>query len=272
MKKTTCSIARGKGPIQIFPRLKKLQVKPKAHKKLKDEIPALYGQLLPQAFLEQDATEPLATCHNCRMCQSQFANPPFLSTTKCCTFYPFVANFLAGGILQSGGEGAKRLKELILKRQWALPIGLVPPPSYQQKFNLKRPDEFGRNYDFLCPFHEKGGCSIWQYRNSECSTYFCAYQEGEKGKTRWIGISETLFQAEMKISQECMLQKGYSWSEVKENLEYLKIAPERPLQAYEAPYEMDALTYQKFWQHHSDDPVQYFIDCFKWAQGLKTLP
>jgi hypothetical protein len=254
---------------------------------LKNEIPALYEKLLPQAFLEQNASENLATCNDCRMCKPDLAakttqldplnKSTYSPTTKCCTFYPFVANYLVGAALASGGEGAERLRTVIRARQWALPIGLVPPPSYQKKFTDKRPEEFGRNFDFLCPFFMsggeiKGGCAIWKFRNSECSTYFCAHEEGEIGQTKWAAIGDTLFTTEMKLSQECMLQKGFDWQEVEANLPYVKMATARDLKDFEKPFEMDAVTYHKFWQHHSGDPASYFIDCFQWVSGLKSLP
>jgi hypothetical protein len=254
--------------------------------KLRDEIPKIYARLLAEDFLEQNAKESLATCNDCRMCKADFAlitpmnastttlaTAPYSPNAKCCTFYPFVPNYLVGGALKRGGEGARRIKHLIQKREWALPIGIVAPPSYQIKFTEKRPDEFGRNHDFLCPFFDQGKCAIWKFRNSECSTYFCAHDDGEMGRTKWIAIGDKLHQAEMTLTQECLIEKGYDWEEIEELLKFIKFATsDLDLKKYKS-YEISALQWNQFWQHRADDPEVFYRECDEWVsqQGPSLL-
>lgn len=239
---------------------------------LKNDLPALYANLLPREFLEQDSSETLATCDDCRMCKPELARQTlaggsaetFLPSTKCCTYYPFVPNYLVGGILRAGGDGAEEIKNLLRRRQWILPIGVIAPPGYQKKFTDKRPAEFGRNADFLCPFYRAGRCAIWRFRDSECSTYFCAHQTGAAGRARWFRIGEQLFQVQMTLTQELLLQKGFTWPEIEANLSLVKITDWAGA-ADKMSYEMTATQWSRYWQHRADTAESFFRECYEWV-------
>lgn len=205
--------------------------------------------------------ELAATCGDCRMCKPKAGEKPYLFDTKCCTYYPFIPNYSVGGILAQGGEGARRVTEIIRSRSWALPIGLVPPPSYQLKYRNKHPAEFGRNPDFRCPFLNQGQCTVWSHRNSECSTYFCVHDEGEAGKVKWFKISEDVFKEEMGHSQNNMLDLGFLWPEVEHNLKYIKFTPD-DVPDDEKPYELSSMIWSKFWKHWSDRPIEFYQECW----------
>jgi Fe-S-cluster containining protein len=86
----------------------------------------------------------------------------FRPSLKCCTHHPTLPNFLVGGILASGGEGAALVVEL-----------LFPEASRWLK---ERPSGFGRDETCRCPFLlEEGRCGIWKHRYSVCATWFCQH-------------------------------------------------------------------------------------------------
>lgn len=233
---------------------------------LGSQLPGLYSQLLPPAFLKLKAVEKKASCSNCYMCRPVGKNnpvkKPFEPSTKCCTYYPFVPNYLVGGMLLENGEAAKHMRTLIRDRQWILPIGVVAPPSYQVKFQDKHMDDFGRDADLMCPFYktQSGQCGIWQWRDSQCSTYFCTYDNEKTGPQFWLSVQQFLYDIEMLISQECMLQKGFSAKEIEENLNWVLF--EQGSQEVK-PYIMSSMDWSQFWQHHYEDIEAYFIACYK---------
>ena len=228
---------------------------------LAEQIPQIYQNLLPKEFLGLKAAEKKASCSNCYMRRPQ-EKRPFEPSTKCCTYYPFVPNYLVGGMLAENSEAGQRMRTLILDRQWILPIGVVAPPSYQVKFQNKHMDDFGRDVDLVCPFYKSlsGQCGIWQWRDSQCSTYFCAYDNEKTGPQFWLSIQQFLYEVEMLLSQECMLQKGFALKEIEENLKWIFIEQGTvPVK----PYIMPSLDWSQFWQHHHDEIERYFIDCYK---------
>jgi len=164
--------------------------------------------------------------------------------------------------------GADVIRQMLLNRKWTLPIGLVVPPSYQIKFRHKDPDDFGRRLDLLCHFYESGNCAIWKYRNSECSTYFCVYDEGEIGPKKWSAISDQLFAEEMNFSQEAMLNFGFHWPEVEENLKFVLYLSDT-IPSDEEGYILSVSRWQYFWRHWTDRPDQYYRSCWDFVQDFK---
>lgn len=192
---------------------------------------------------------------------------PFSRDTKCCTYYPFLSNYLIGGALASGEfKTVQILKELILNRQWALPIGFVAPPTYQIKFLNKTVDDFGRRNDLLCPFYSSGQCMVWAWRDSQCSTYFCGYDDSF-GETHWLKKQFDLYEVEKYLSQSCMLQKGFLLDEVEFNLSWIKLTNESK---YPSGYQIEATLWAKFWQHYQDQIEQYYIECYRWVIDNKV--
>lgn len=190
---------------------------------------------------------------------------PFLSSTKCCTFYPFVANYLVGGALTTDKRIDHPFRQLIRDRQWALPIGIVAPPSYQKKHREKQQAEFGRRADLLCPFYlsAQGQCGIWQWRDSQCTTYFCASSYGKKGEDFWLEVGDYLFQVEMLLSQDLMMEKGFDEEEIDEVLKFVKSNGES------RPYSMSALEWSGFWHHQADRVELYFTECYEMVLDRK---
>lgn len=231
---------------------------------LGDHLPNIYKRWVDPALLAMKAEEPLSTCVSCPMCQLK-SGEAFLNSTKCCTYYPFVPNFLIGGILSEGQEGATRIKALLRRRQWVLPIGLVAPPSYQERYLAKPADAFGRDPDFICPFFvsQTGGCSIWKWRDSQCSTYFCKPDPNGIGDDLWSSVRECFYSIELQVSQDLMLEKGYTVQEIENCLKWVK-ALGRNTRA-DCEYDMGSVLWSQMWLHHHDEIELFFLECYKIA-------
>ena len=162
--------------------------------KLKSKIPSVYHKFFP-AFIENNLPEEkLATCASCTICQS--ASSPYRDT-KCCTYYPYLANYLVGGILQDNSptmtEGKKRVRALIQRKEGVTPYGILPPKWYRaidKKFvsGQDGPVDIEKVRLSKCPYLDGGNCTIWNYRENKCSTHFCISVGGSRGKA-WARIA-----------------------------------------------------------------------------------
>lgn len=228
---------------------------------LKHDLPEVYQGLLPDDFLNLDPQETLATCHNCYRAKPQNPAPHYHPKLKCCTYYPFIPNYLVGGFVDH-----PVLKQLLQDRRYVLPIGICPPPGYQEMFRNKKALDFGQRDDLQCPFYqlEKGQCGVWQFRGHECSTFFCVSRY-EKGESFWLGVREYLSHTEMHLSQNCMLQKGFLWSEIEQNLQWIK----RPQDDTRRDWSLSALEWSDLWKHHQDDIEGYFRSCYQFVSEHK---
>ena len=232
--------------------------------KTRFQLPEIYSQLLPEAFWQLSRVEKSAHCADCVMCKS--SQKPFLKETKCCTYSPFLANYLIGGILLSAPSvGQKRIQNKILYREWALPIGLVASPNYQRQFQNKSKEDFGRRFDLKCDFYisSSGECAVWKWRDSQCSTYFCRYDQPD-GATFWSQIQTYLYDIELHLAQLCLLEAGFHQNEIEENLRWVYLQNEVENQAFQA--EVTALKWTEFWQHQQDRIEEYYKKCYIWVQ------
>lgn len=253
-------------------------------KTLGTTLPDIYNGLLPESFLNLAPDESIATCSNCVMTQQHKAEykssrpkewdksiskfkHQFSPFTKCCTYYPFIPNYLVGAILKENPKHPDIL-ELIRECKYILPIGICAPPGYQKKFNLKLATDFGTNTDLLCPFYkvQSGGCSVWKNRGHECSTFFCISSYGEAGELFWSEVRDYLHHVEMVFSQQSMIEKGFAPKEINNNLAYVK----RPVDDNLSEWSMNAIEWSKAWIHHLDDVTGYFISCYDFVNDNKS--
>jgi Fe-S-cluster containining protein len=122
----------------------------------------------------------------------------FRPDTKCCTYQPFLPNFLAGGVLCDDNpalaEGARRVRERIARRVGVTPRWLGPGRRYSLLFEASRPTSFGRSTTLRCSFYEPQGglCTIWKHREAACSTFFCKHVGGGDGKAFWVALESWL--------------------------------------------------------------------------------
>lgn len=129
---------------------------------------------------------------DCRGCQK---------LTKCCAFQPFVPNFLLGGLL----ENENRFSLAQHKNLSFQPLGAMATVNYRAQ-HLDTKDRESE-VSLLCSFYKNGGCSIWNFRPGECSTYFC--DSGMKTEPRQ-GLARKAFDVEVAVAQMALVELGFS--------------------------------------------------------------
>jgi Fe-S-cluster containining protein len=137
---------------------------------------------------------------------------------KCCTYRPFIANFLVGAVADSSAINAELMKE------WDfLIVGLTPNLSYRKYFAKKGKWGFGTDATLLCSFYNKndGGCRIWQARPAVCRTFFCKSSYAEDGSLFWKKAEEFTWILEWVLLEDFLHSKGWSLEEVGQIKEFL---------------------------------------------------
>jgi Fe-S-cluster containining protein len=175
-----------------------------------DLLPALYHNLLPPFFARDAIREEKATCQSCAMCDPHGGDGDgvryFRPDTKCCTYQPFLPNFLAGAVLSDANpalaEGARRVRERIAQRVGVTPRWLGPGRRYSLLFEASRASSFGRSTTLRCSFFEPAGglCTIWKHRDSACSTFFCKHVGGGDAKVFWVSLESWLAYVERELA------------------------------------------------------------------------
>jgi hypothetical protein len=181
-------------------------------------FPPLYANWFDELLGGEIPAETRATCHDCAMCEARGAQPQsnlhfFNPQTKCCTFWPRLPNFLTGMILLDENPAMARGRATVLARLQAglavTPLGLERPPRLDTLYAQIEPRAFGHAQSLRCPHYldEQGGlCSIWKYRNSVCSTWFCKYVRGAVGRDFWETAKLLLVTVEDDLARWCALQ------------------------------------------------------------------
>lgn len=172
-------------------------------------LPEIYSSLLPQALVSLELKESRADCSHCSMCHGP-KDPnvaPFLPSTKCCTYWPKLPNYLVGSLLSdtSGrfAEGQRRVRAKIAEGIECTPLGLGPPAQWMDRFHAIRTTAFGRDETLLCPYYDSsvdgGGCSIWAHRESDCTSFFCKF-ENARHYEFWRQVGALLALMEQKLA------------------------------------------------------------------------
>lgn len=159
-----------------------------------------YKQLLQEISVQESAV-------NCAACTDLY---------KCCTYRPFIANFLIGEI----GE---TLFDFDLKN-WDLTIcGIAPNLNYRKRFKGRSGWGFGTDATLLCSFYNQksGGCGIWQSRPSVCRTFFCKSSYHEAGTHYWKTAEELTWVLEWLLVEDFLFHEGWTILEINNVKAYL---------------------------------------------------
>jgi hypothetical protein len=178
-------------------------------------LPALYRDLLPPFCGAAIPAESLATCASCAMADPAGREPdgPYYDPAlKCCTYFPTLPNYLVGGILSDPAleAGRARVAGLIAGRTGVTPFGISA--SRRRKALYRQGTRgFGRSQYLLCPYYDRasGGCTVWPFRDSVCSTFFCKHAAGVDGQLFWKGLKECLGVAEASLVKHVMRETGW---------------------------------------------------------------
>lgn len=226
-----------------------------------DSWPVVFRRFLDLKAIDHGGFKESVDCGQCKMAQTG----QYKESLKCCTYFPFLPCFSVGGVLAGGGPGASVVNDMIRNRQFVLPIGVVPSWQYRTKHKSMGGADFGQREDLLCPFFQKStrNCTIWKSRNSACTTFYCSSDRGQAGLDAWAELYDDLYELEMHLVQEYLLFRGFSWEEICEQLEYLKLpANQMPIE-YLPQEKMDSL-----WQHWQNQESRFFIEAFHWVSEL----
>lgn len=136
--------------------------------------------------------EFLSTCGNCPMLNiKRQETVPFSKSTKCCTWFPFLPNYLVGAILNDDDplliEGKKRILDNLINNYNVTYFGIFPSDKFQKGFSKLLIKDFGRDEKCRCDFFMDGkvNCSIWKYRDAVCSTWYCKPIANITGSVFW---------------------------------------------------------------------------------------
>ena len=191
--------------------------------KFRNKLPLIYHLRFPEFLDLEYPKETIASCDNCTLCRSK--QSPYVNT-KCCSYHPHLANFLIGGVLSDPDRslelGKYRVLEQIQNRIGVTPYGIIPGEAYQKRDKELKSRKFWDRpkallESLLCPYYDKGNCTVWKYRENLCVTFFCSSTGGKSGKTFWDKVNQYLKMAETDLSQYAMLQLGWSPEKIKIN-------------------------------------------------------
>ncbi len=239
--------------------------------KLKHQLPAFYENILSAAILKIDLQETKATCENCAMAKPQHRGKiHYLPDLKCCTFHPYLPNFLVGAILQdpSSQAGAEVLRAKIQRREYALPIGMIAPIRYQLEFKARQENEFGQREDWLCPYfdREKQNCKVWRYRGVVCTTFFCKSSYGPQGQAFWSHASDYLSYVEMALMEEALVQLDFSPRQANEMIEFLN--RESGTQLERKSWTVPREKFRRLWNGYHEDIEGFYKKTYAIAANL----
>jgi hypothetical protein len=236
--------------------------------KLQHQLPEFYRALLPREILSAEVRETKATCDSCAMTREKRgarARVTYQGHLKCCTYEPFLPNFLVGAVLSHADRfpvGVAAMRAKIEKREFALPIGLVPRLSLQVEFNNRRSGEFGQREDWLCPYYQKdsNNCGIWKYRGSVCTAFFCQSDFGAKGLRFWSRFSNYLGYVEMALAEEALVELDFSPRQISSQLEYLN---RKDASASERLDSLSAKDWRQIWNGYDSGVEEFYKKCYE---------
>jgi Fe-S-cluster containining protein len=244
--------------------------------RLMDYLPPIYERLLPALFDREIPVETRATCEDCAMCSdvsgapSELGLKSFHPDRKCCTYYPSLPNYLVGALLSSQdpelAEGRARVRARIRQGDGISPRGVVMPRKFAVLYE-NGAEFFGRTGTLLCPYLDDGKCSIWKYREAVCSTYFCKYVKGARGREFWGDLKSYLSHIESRLSllvitqverDEAQLDRWWEEWQQRAPLSLEEIDGLRPNED----------TYRAKWGKWAGDEEAFYRACYEQLQKL----
>ncbi len=234
---------------------------------IRSYLPQFYKDKLPEELLNTP-WEEINKCSSCIMTCGD--NPKYNKVTKCCTYYPFIPNYMVGNILVNNKLKAHIVLEYINSKKFTLPVGLCTPEDYQLKYVTKKDWEFGNNEELQCPFYDSGDCTVWDQRSAECLSFQCYSSYGSKGLKMWKYLGDLVYEIEIHLSQKMMTAHNFPEQAVAKSIEFIKYehySPKRKDKHYLTDKE-----WSEYWLNHSEDVAEYYISCYKKSLELDLKP
>lgn len=239
------------------------------------QVPDLYQRLV--GFLDPDLmrsqiVETLATCDSCAMSREHRgprAKITYEPDLKCCTFDPWVPNFMVGAMLEDpslSAAGLQAVREKMNSIEECSPLGLRASTKFQRRFLRKDEHEFGNREDWLCPYYDRvqQNCGVWKYRGNVCVSFFCKSNSGARGLAFWSSLGDLLHLIELSVMEECLVQLDFSPRQLSELLPLIDRQTHLERRALPAITPQES---RRMWNHY-DDPAEFFRKCHRIAQGL----
>jgi Fe-S-cluster containining protein len=237
--------------------------------KLRQKIPLIYHGLIPELLDLEYPEEKIASCDNCTVCLS--SQSPFLNT-KCCSYHPHLPNYLVGGILNDQDlqlqEGKKRIFSQINSRIGVTPYAIIPGRIYAEVDKELKSQEFWKRpksllESQLCPYFDKGNCSVWKYRENLCVTFFCSSVGGGHGKSFWNKLNQYLKMIETDLSQYTMFQLGWAPEKIK-----TKEVTTTDFQFENSNGEVIEENYLELWGEWAGREAEFYVKCYEIIRDL----
>jgi Fe-S-cluster containining protein len=237
--------------------------------KIQAKLPPVYHSFFPDFQSWQVPDEEIATCHDCTMCRRP--KSPFLNT-KCCTYFPYLPNYLVGGILQDTRielqEGKKRISERIQNALGIVPYGVIQSTQYadlSKKLRKKKEKSWKSSEAeaLLCPYYDGGNCTIWDYRENCCSTHFCYSVGGNDGQSFWRKLNQYLVFTENELSKYALLQLGFPIEKI--SIERKKIID---YQIEDSAGKINHEKYNELWGDWAGKEAELYIESYKIIKNL----
>ncbi|MCC7536485.1 MAG: hypothetical protein IT379_09735 [Deltaproteobacteria bacterium] len=170
-------------------------------------LPPLYAAWLDELIGAPTPAETDSTCEDCAMCRLPPVEERWEPSVKCCTYMPYLPNFLVGGILVDRRlRGGASVRARIEATDGITPLGAAATTPYRALYRQSRA-AFGRAATLRCPHLEDDGtCGIWAYRNGVCATYFCLPVRDEVGRRFWHATRELFAELEDELAVSCLLE------------------------------------------------------------------
>lgn len=234
--------------------------------KLDNKLPNIYNSFFNNIKEVDLPNEIISTCESCTLCLSK--KSPY-TNTKCCTYHPHLANYLVGGIFESNNQlGVNILRKQIKSSVGINPYGIIPSKSYAKNTQvLNSLDFWNRPYelanDQLCPYYDKGNCSIWEFRENLCVTHFCASSGGQSGQRFWKKLNQYIQLTETTLSQYAMMELGWPAAEIK-----TKKVKTDDFDFEDEAGEIIQENYQKLWREWAGREEEFYKACYQIVQEL----
>ena len=232
------------------------------------QLPEVYQSFLPAIFGKNIAVESYADCSNCNMCQpnDHVTDQRFFSSkTKCCTFKPIVPNYLVGGLINDKSMNSKINGYVESSHPKMQPLGYFPSHQELALYSSILPDNFGIDETAACELLDNGNCSIWKYRNSMCSTYFCHYFKGSYGKLFWVDVRDFLQIIEELITHFICKELGISSNYLSDHTTNFYTNVQSSLENEDPASSINQST---VWGKWTDKRFEFYTECYKIAQSF----